>query len=54
MSEANGEAEDLMSGFRLVYSRLKADLLEDPAFSFTEESRQWIDRLFGDWNALFE
>ncbi|KAG0459720.1 hypothetical protein HPP92_022848 [Vanilla planifolia] len=49
MSEANGEAEDLMSGFRLVYSRLKADLLEDPAFSFTEESRQWIDRML-DYN----
>nr|AXQ06578.1 farnesyl pyrophosphate synthase [Phalaenopsis japonica] len=49
MAEANGRASDLKAGFLQIYSRLKSEVLEDPAFSFTEDSRQWIDRML-DYN----
>nr|AFX68799.1 farnesyl pyrophosphate synthase [Dendrobium officinale] len=49
MAEANGKAVDLKTNFLQIYSRLKSDLLDDPAFSFTEDSRQWIDRML-DYN----
>ncbi|XP_020594132.1 farnesyl pyrophosphate synthase 1-like isoform X2 [Phalaenopsis equestris] len=49
MGEANGKASDLKAGFVQIYSQLKSELLEDPAFSFTEDSRQWIDRML-DYN----
>lgn len=37
---------DLKSAFLKVYSQLKSELLEDPAFEFTDDSRQWVDRVF--------
>ncbi|TQD92238.1 hypothetical protein C1H46_022208 [Malus baccata] len=35
---------DLKSKFLKVYSVLKSELLEDPAFDFTNDSRQWVER----------
>ncbi|WOL17519.1 farnesyl pyrophosphare synthase [Canna indica] len=40
---------DLKAAFIQVYSRLKSELLEDPAFDYTNESRQWIDKML-DYN----
>nr|XP_010924112.1 farnesyl pyrophosphate synthase isoform X2 [Elaeis guineensis] len=46
----NGRAGgDVKSTFRQIYFRLKAELLEDPAFDFTDEGRQWINRML-DYN----
>nr|AZP53600.1 farnesyl pyrophosphate synthase [Anoectochilus roxburghii]AZP53601.1 farnesyl pyrophosphate synthase [Anoectochilus formosanus] len=45
MEEGDRKAVDLKDGFLQIYYRLKSELLEDPAFSFTEDSRQWIDRM---------
>ncbi|OAY72641.1 farnesyl pyrophosphate synthase 1-like isoform X2 [Ananas comosus] len=44
-----GSAIDVKATFRDIYHRLKAELLDDPAFDFTDESRQWIDRML-DYN----
>ncbi|KAM7504329.1 hypothetical protein LguiB_003233 [Lonicera macranthoides] len=35
---------DYKSKFLEVYSLLKSELLNDPAFEFTDDSRQWIDK----------
>ncbi|KAG7547220.1 Isoprenoid synthase domain superfamily [Arabidopsis suecica] len=40
---------DLKSTFLDVYSILKSDLLQDPSFEFTHESRQWLERML-DYN----
>ncbi|XP_065862735.1 farnesyl pyrophosphate synthase-like [Euphorbia lathyris] len=40
---------DLNSKFLQVYTLLKAQLLSDPAFEFTDESRQWLHRML-DYN----
>nr|AMN82832.1 farnesyl pyrophosphate synthase 3 [Hevea brasiliensis] len=40
---------DPKSKFLEVYSLLKSQLLNDPAFEFTDVSRQWIDRML-DYN----
>ncbi|XP_052207058.1 farnesyl pyrophosphate synthase-like [Diospyros lotus] len=40
---------DLKSRFLEVYSTLKSELLHDPAFDFTETSRQWVERML-DYN----
>ncbi|KAG6641966.1 hypothetical protein I3843_09G108000 [Carya illinoinensis] len=40
---------DLKSTFLKVYSTLKSELLEDPAFEWTDESRQWVERML-DYN----
>ncbi|XP_009374835.1 farnesyl pyrophosphate synthase [Pyrus x bretschneideri] len=40
---------DLKSKFLKVYSVLKSELLEDPAFDFTKDSRQWVERML-DYN----
>ncbi|PRQ28189.1 farnesyl pyrophosphate synthase 1 [Rosa rugosa] len=40
---------DLKSKFLNVYSVLKSELLEDPAFEFTDASRQWVERML-DYN----
>ncbi|KAK9935838.1 hypothetical protein M0R45_012713 [Rubus argutus] len=40
---------DLKSKFLNVYSVLKSELLEDPAFEFTDVSRQWVERML-DYN----
>ncbi|KAG2678295.1 hypothetical protein I3760_12G137400 [Carya illinoinensis] len=36
---------DLRSRFLDVYSVLKSELLHDPAFDFTVDSRQWVERM---------
>ncbi|GMP64949.1 hypothetical protein CsSME_00025964 [Camellia sinensis var. sinensis] len=40
---------DLKSKFLEVYSVLKSELLHDSAFEFTDDSRQWVDRML-DYN----
>ncbi|KAK0602896.1 hypothetical protein LWI29_038023 [Acer saccharum] len=40
---------DLRSKFIEVYSVLKAELLNDPAFEFNDTSRQWVERML-DYN----
>ncbi|XP_057507386.1 farnesyl pyrophosphate synthase [Actinidia eriantha] len=40
---------DLKSKFLEVYSALKSELLHDPAFEFTDVSRQWVERML-DYN----
>ncbi|KAL0889400.1 hypothetical protein Bca101_013383 [Brassica carinata] len=40
---------DLKSTFLNVYSTLKSDLLHDPSFEFTHESRLWVERML-DYN----
>ncbi|EAZ13243.1 hypothetical protein OsJ_03166 [Oryza sativa Japonica Group] len=43
---ANGASGDSSkAAFAEIYSRLKEEMLEDPAFEFTDESLQWIDRI---------
>jgi hypothetical protein len=43
---ANGASGDSSkAAFAEIYSRLKEEMLEDPAFEFTDESLQWIDRV---------
>ncbi|KAF8391694.1 hypothetical protein HHK36_024003 [Tetracentron sinense] len=49
MAALNGAATDLKSTFLRVYSVLKSELLHDPAFDFTDDSRQWVDRML-DYN----
>nr|DAD23713.1 TPA_asm: hypothetical protein HUJ06_025176 [Nelumbo nucifera] len=49
MAALNGATGDLKSTFRLVYSKLKSQLLQDPAFEFTDDSRQWVERML-DYN----
>ncbi|AQK91887.1 farnesyl pyrophosphate synthase1 [Zea mays] len=41
----NGAGGDTRAAFARIYKTLKEELLTDPAFEFTEESRQWIDRV---------
>nr|AMT75532.1 farnesylpyrophosphate synthase [Panax sokpayensis] len=36
---------DLKTRFLEVYSVLKSELLNDPAFEFTDDSRQWVERM---------
>ncbi|KAF4379173.1 hypothetical protein G4B88_010567 [Cannabis sativa] len=36
---------DLKAKFLNVYSVLKSELLQDPAFEFTDISRQWVERM---------
>nr|AOX15288.1 farnesyl diphosphate synthase 2 [Withania somnifera] len=40
---------DLKSKFLDVYSVLKSELLNDPDFEFTDDSRQWVDKML-DYN----
>ncbi|KAI3834502.1 hypothetical protein MKX03_011962 [Papaver bracteatum] len=50
MAGSNGSSIiDLKSKFLNVYSVLKSELLEDPAFEFTDDARQWVDRML-DYN----
>ena len=41
----NTKMSDQKSKFLQVYSVLKSELLHDPDFDFTDESRQWLDRV---------
>lgn len=49
MAAMNGTTTDLRETFLEVYSVLKAELLQDHAFEFTHDSRQWVDRML-DYN----
>ncbi|KAB1221649.1 Farnesyl pyrophosphate synthase 1 [Morella rubra] len=40
---------DVKSTFLKVYSVLKSELLEDPAFEWTDDSRQWVEQML-DYN----
>ena len=40
---------DLKSKFLKAYSVLKSELLEDPTFDFTNDSRLWVERML-DYN----
>ncbi|KAF1890691.1 hypothetical protein Lal_00013286 [Lupinus albus] len=40
---------DLKSTFFKIYSVLKSELLQDPAFEFFNDSRQWVERML-DYN----
>jgi hypothetical protein len=42
---AAGGGTDTKAAFAQIYNTLKAELLADPAFEFTAESHQWIDRV---------
>ncbi|KAJ1263890.1 hypothetical protein BS78_09G220800 [Paspalum vaginatum] len=48
---AAGGGVDTKASFRQIYDTLKEELLTDPAFEFTAESHQWIDRMI-DYNVL--
>ncbi|RWW48656.1 hypothetical protein BHE74_00045252 [Ensete ventricosum] len=43
--EVGGGGGDLKATFRQIYDRLKSQLLQDDAFDYTDEARQWIDRV---------
>nr|APG79413.1 FPS4 [Eucommia ulmoides]BBA21113.1 farnesyl diphosphate synthase [Eucommia ulmoides] len=45
MANQNGATADLKSTFLDVYSVLKSELTNDPAFQFTDDSRQWVERM---------
>ena len=47
MAAANSAAGggDTMAAFARIYDVLKEELLKDPAFDFTHESHQWVDRV---------
>lgn len=45
MANPNGAPSDLRATFLDVYSVLKSDLLNDPAFEWTDGSRQWVERV---------
>nr|QZW16096.1 farnesyl pyrophosphate synthase [Rehmannia glutinosa] len=49
MANLNGTTSDLRATFLGVYSVLKSELLNDPAFEWTEGSRQWVERML-DYN----
>ncbi|XP_068642760.1 farnesyl pyrophosphate synthase 1-like [Aristolochia californica] len=46
---SNGQTVNLRDTFVSVYSRLKSELLQDPAFESTDDSRQWVERML-DYN----
>nr|AIY24422.1 fpps protein [Jasminum sambac] len=49
MANQNGANSDLRTKFLEVYSVLKSELLNDPAFEWTDNSRQWVERML-DYN----
>ncbi|KAL8461718.1 hypothetical protein ACS0TY_032181 [Phlomoides rotata] len=49
MANLNGATTDLRTTFLEVYSVLKSELLNDPAFEWTDGSRQWVERML-DYN----
>ncbi|VVB08299.1 unnamed protein product [Arabis nemorensis] len=48
-SSSSSSMADLKSTFLNVYSILKSELLHDPSFEFTDESRLWVERML-DYN----
>lgn len=49
MAESNGIASDTKKRFIQIYGHLKSELLSDPAFDFTDDSRAWVERVL-DYN----
>nr|AGQ04160.1 farnesyl diphosphate synthase [Lavandula angustifolia] len=49
MANPDGAVADPMAKFLEVYSVLKSELLNDPAFEWTDGSRQWVERML-DYN----
>ncbi|KAL0321035.1 UNVERIFIED_CONTAM: Farnesyl pyrophosphate synthase [Sesamum radiatum] len=49
MANPNVTMSDLRATFVGLYSMLKSDLLNDPAFEWTDASRQWVERML-DYN----
>ncbi|GER33822.1 farnesyl diphosphate synthase [Striga asiatica] len=49
MADSNGATLDLKATFLGVYTALKSELLNDPAFEWTQGSRQWVERML-DYN----
>ncbi|KAL6520441.1 hypothetical protein OROHE_017029 [Orobanche hederae] len=47
MANLNAATSDLRTTFLGVYSVLKSELLDDPAFEWTQASRQWVERFAG-------
>lgn len=45
MANLNGTTSDLRTKFLEVYSVLKSELLNDSAFEWTDNSRQWVERV---------
>lgn len=45
MANLNGTTLDLRATFLGVYSVLKSELLNDPAFEWSDDSRQWVERV---------
>lgn len=45
MANLNGTTSDLRATFLGVYDVLKSELLNDPAFEWTDASRQWVERV---------
>lgn len=41
----SGKMSDLKSKFLDVYKILKSELLNDPDFEFTDDGRQWVERV---------
>ncbi|KAJ0102324.1 hypothetical protein Patl1_03799 [Pistacia atlantica] len=48
-TQLSSKMSNLKSKFLEVYSLLKEELLNDPAFEFTDVSRQWVERML-DYN----
>ena len=44
---------DIRSKFLEVYSVLKSELLNDPAFEFSHDSRQWVERVIFQFSLCF-
>nr|ADV03674.1 farnesyl pyrophosphate synthase [Alisma plantago-aquatica subsp. orientale] len=42
-------SDDVRPLFCQIYCRLKSELLEDPAFDFTDDAREWIEKML-DYN----
>ncbi|XP_078168255.1 farnesyl pyrophosphate synthase 2-like [Carex rostrata] len=49
ITNGNASMIDTKAVFKQIYYDLKKELLEDPAFDFTDESREWIDKML-DYN----
>lgn len=49
MANLNGSISDLRTTFLKVYDVLKSELLNDPAFEWTDDSYQWVERML-DYN----
>lgn len=46
IANGNASAIETKAVFKQIYYDLKKELLQDPAFDFTDESREWIDKVW--------